>query len=270
MANSLKEITYETIKNLKRQDIVLPGEYSKTFQTYANAMGIKIEDEELILNDLHQDENRLNFIVQETNENLQSLGESAKTAETAITNKDDKALRAVQNDIIKMQEKIDFLQNELFSDSLTKAKNRKWFCDYYLKNDTFPHKGLLAFIDLNDFKSINDDYGHLIGDQVLRYLAEFLKKEFPFEEIETIRYAGDEFIVLVKNDFYNYEDGLLKMTQSQEKLSQLKLKSKTINNLNFSFSFGLVPFNQGEQLDEILKVADEKMYENKKYMKSKK
>lgn len=267
MPNSLKEITYKTIKNLKRQDIILPGEYSKTFQTYANAMGIKIEEEDVILKDLHQDENRLNFLVRETSDNLQFLGDSAKTAETAITNKDDKALRAVQSDIVQMQEKIDFLQNELFSDSLTKAKNRKWFCDYYLVEDKFPQNGLLAFIDLNDFKIINDDFGHLIGDQVLRYLSEFLKKEFPYEEVEVIRYAGDEFMVLFKNNFMSYEEALKTMAQSQRKLSELKLKSKTINNLSFSFSFGLAAFNQGDELELILNLADERMYENKKRVK---
>ncbi len=267
MQNLLKEVTYKTIKNCKKKEIVLPGEYSKSFEKHANEIGLDLENDAIVLKDLHQDENKLNFIVQETNSNLQSLGTSAKNAEIAIQNKDDKALRMVQNEVSSMQEKINFLQKELFTDSLTKAKNRKWFEDFYIKEDKFPNNGFLAFIDLDRFKQINDTHGHLVGDQVLRYLSEFLKKELTLEGISIIRFAGDEFIVLFDNSTLTEKkvENLLKSTQ--EKLSKLKLKSKTIDNLTFSFSYGLVSFKTNDSLEVILCDADEKMYKNKQLRK---
>lgn len=263
MQNLLKEVTYKTIKDFRKKDIVMPGEYSKTFQSYADEIGLDIENDAIILKDLHQDENKLNSIVQKTNENLQSLGDSAKTAEIAIQNKDDKTLRVVQDDIISMQEKIDFLQRELFTDSLTKAKNRKWFSDYYVQDDRMPTHGHLAFIDLDKFKIINDTHGHLVGDQVLRYLSEFLKKEIHVENVHVVRYAGDEFIFLFDQATISEDDATKLLIGAQKKLETLKLKSKTINNLSFSFSFGLTSYEPREELSIVLERADEKMYENK-------
>lgn len=263
MQNLLKEVTYKTIKDFRKKDIVMPGEYSKTFQNYADAIGLDIDNDAIILKDLHQDENKLNHIVQKTNENLQSLGNSAKTAEIAIQNKDDKTLRVVQDDIASMQEKIDFLQRELFTDSLTKAKNRKWFSDYYVQDDKMPSHGHLAFIDLDKFKQINDTHGHLVGDQVLRYLSEFLKKEIQLENAHVIRYAGDEFIYLFDQSRLSEADANALLITAQKKLEGLKLKSKTINNLAFSFSFGLTSYEPQEALEVVLTRADEKMYDNK-------
>ncbi len=263
MQNLLKEVTYKTIKKVRKKDIVTPGEYSKSFEKHAQEIGLDLKNDAIILKDLHQDEHKLNFIVKETNDNLQSLGTSAKNAEIAIQNRDDKALRMVQNEISSMQEKIDFLQRELFTDSLTKAKNRKWFEDFYIKEDKFPNNGFLAFIDLDNFKQINDTHGHLVGDQVLRYLSEFLKKEILLEHTSVIRYAGDEFIVLFDKSNLSESEVKSQIEQAQIKLGSLKLKSKTVDNLGFSFSFGISSFSQDDELNTILAVADENMYHNK-------
>lgn len=268
MSKLLKEVTFKTIKEFKSTDIVLPTDYSIIFKKFAKQSGLDLENQEVAFKELKHDENRIANLVKETNSNLASLGNSAKIAHEAILNKDEKTLKIVQNDVSIMQEQIQFLQKELFTDSLTKAKNRKWFSDYYLKDDKFPNLGFLAFIDLNNFKIINDTYGHITGDQVLRYLSAFLQKELTTPGISVIRYAGDEFMILFDNMNLDERKLILKLDAIQQKLSIQKLKSKTIDNLSFSYSYGLTAFEEGSDFGEIIEIADERMYENKKKIKN--
>ena len=262
MSQVLKQITYLTQKDLKKHDIVLPSTYSNTFKKYAKELSLDIEDEEVILQDLKQDLDKIDFIVKETNNNINTLKESTQSAKTAIEKNDIKSLTSINKNILKMQEQIEFLEKELFSDSLTKAYNRKWFSDIFLENDKFKEDGFLAFIDIDKFKTINDNYGHILGDQVLKYLVQFLTKELKSCDAKVIRYAGDEFMLIFPSEIdYNLKD---KLVEVQKKLSNKKLKSGKVNDLKFSFSFGLVKFKKEEELSIIINDADELMYKNKK------
>ncbi|MCK5109986.1 MAG: GGDEF domain-containing protein [Arcobacteraceae bacterium] len=267
MSNALMKTTYTTKKQLKAQDIVLPSDYSKVFEKNAKQNGVNFEKKDVILNELNYEENKINAIVKETNKNLIQLGSSAQTAQTAIINKDTKTLNDIEQDMIKMQGQIAFLQTELFTDTLTKAKNRRWFNDFYLIDNKCPNHGCLAFIDLNDFKIINDNYGHILGDQVLRYLADYLKKSLPFEWANVVRYAGDEFMIIFDKAFPDTKSLEEKMDKIQKDLSTKTLKSKQVEKIQFSFSYGLAMFNKDDNFDNIIELADERMYENKKKVK---
>jgi len=263
MSNKLKEVTYLTIKSLKSHDIVLPEKYSFTFENIAKKLEVNLDKEDLFLKDLYQDEDNLNKIVTKTNASLSTLKKSTSDAKKAIANKDQKSLDNINAELSKMQKQIEFLQKELFSDSLTGAYNRKWLRDEYLKNDKFITSGHIAFLDLNKFKIINDNYGHLVGDQVLKYLVKFLNNELNYPGIDIVRYAGDEFIILFEKEQTLNLDIKKLMLQVQKKLSEQKLKSAKINELQFSFSFGLINFEKDQELDNVLEVADELMYKNK-------
>lgn len=263
MSNKLKEVTYLTIKNLKNNDIILPGEYSTYFANIAKEMEVDITNEEVVLKDLHQNCERMDKIVKTTSNNLDSIHNSTKKAQEAIVNKDEESLATITNELSEMQKQIKFLQKELFSDALTGGYNRKWFADYYLNDGHFPTDGKMAFIDLNKFKIINDTYGHLLGDQVLKYLVKFLQKELAYEGVDVVRYAGDEFMVLFSDSAIKRINAKDKMDDAQVKLAKQKLKSAKVNDLQFSFSYGLVDFKANDSVDVILEKADELMYENK-------
>lgn len=264
MSDKLREVTYLTVNELKEQDIVLPGKYSSIFENYAKKLEIEIDNQDVILKELHQDCEHVNKIVNKTNDNLCVLKKSTSDARTAIENKDKKSLENIYSELEKMQEQINFLQRELFSDNLTKAYNRKWFKDYYLNDGLFSSKGAIAFIDLDKFKAINDSFGHLIGDQVLRYLVKFLSTELNFDGVNIIRYAGDEFLITFDEKMTNQMDVSILLKTLQLKLSQQKLKTTKINNIQFSFSYGLVSHFHGDSLEYVLDKADELMYKNKK------
>lgn len=263
MSNKLKEITYLTVKDLKKHDIILPGTYSTTFEGIAKKLEVNFENENMVLKDLHQDINHVDSIVKKTNENLTSLHQSTCNAQRAIKDKDDESLKAINHELSEMQKQINFLQKELFSDPLTGAYNRKWFADYYLNDEKFQNDGFIAFLDLNKFKTINDTYGHIIGDQVLKYLVKFLQKELNHPGVDVIRYAGDEFIVLFTKGKTTVPNADRTMKDVQEKLAKQKLKSSKIKELQFSFSYGLSPFRKEQKVDEVLEIVDELMYKNK-------
>lgn len=263
MSNKLKEVTFLTVKDLKRQEIILPSRYSKTFENMAKKLEIDFEKEETVLKDLNEDFDHVDRIVKKTNANLSHLHKSTCDAQAAIENKDTKSLENINKELEKMQEQIDFLQKELFSDPLTSAYNRKWFADYYLSDGQFKNDGFMAFIDLDKFKVINDTYGHIVGDQVLKYLVRFLQKELDYEGIDVIRYAGDEFIVVFEKEKVNSLNVEELVKNTQIKLAQQKLKSSKIKELKFSFSYGLTEFKKNDSIESILEEVDELMYKNK-------
>ncbi len=267
MGNKLKEITYLTIKRLKKDDIILPADYSKKFQETAQELKFDISDTNIVLKDLNQESDRVNEIVNSTNENLTNIQNSTKKAQIAVANKDEATLNTVSQELLEMRKKVNMLQKELFSDALTGAYNRKWLFTQYLQEDSFKDSGKFAFIDLNKFKDINDTYGHLIGDQVLKYLVVFLKKELNYEGVDVVRYAGDEFIVLFSSEAVKKLNIEVLLEENQKKLALRKLKSSKYDNIQFSFSYGLVDFKYGDNIEEILEKSDKSMYENKQKMR---
>lgn len=264
MANKLKEVTYLTVKDLQKEEIVLPSTYSYAFEANAKELEVDFDKKNEILKDLEQDINYVNKIVDKTSKNLDSLRSSTSKAQKAIKDKDEVSLGEVNTDLLKMQDEIDFLKKELFSDSLTKAYNRRWFNDIFLNDDKFKEDGHLVFIDIDKFKNINDNYGHLLGDKVLKYLVMFLKKELDYPSVNVIRYAGDEFMVVFPEVLSSKIDIQTLMLSTQEKLSSQQLKSGKVSKLQFSFSFGLVKYKENDDIADLIEEADEKMYENKK------
>lgn len=262
MSNKLKEVTYLTVKHLKNNEIILPGEYSKKFARFAKELEVDITNDDVVLKDIDQNNDKIDKIVRNTNNSLDNIHKSTTKAQVAIENKDEQTLANISKELGEMKKQINFLQRELFSDPLTKAYNRKWFTDYFLNEEKFQSDGKLAFIDLNKFKIINDTHGHLMGDQVLKYLVRFLKNELDYDGVEVIRYAGDEFILIFTSDKLNLNISK-KMIDTQKKLSEQKLKSAKVDSLQFSFSYGLVDFKTGDNLGNVLELADRLMYENK-------
>ncbi|RLB08272.1 MAG: hypothetical protein DRG50_00260 [Deltaproteobacteria bacterium] len=88
----------------------------------------------------------------------------------------------------------------IFEDELTGIYNRRFLHNYFqykVSWDTLAGNPLsLVMMDLDNFKQINDSYGHAVGDQALIWVATLLKR-VAGEENLPIRYAGDEFLILM-------------------------------------------------------------------------
>ncbi|WP_168203345.1 GGDEF domain-containing protein [Oceanispirochaeta crateris] len=102
------------------------------------------------------------------------------------------------------------LELQVKTDHLTKLKNRNSLFEDYHKREKLNGK-IVYFIDLDDFKFINDNYGHDAGDVVLRSISERLSKIAPNSNI--YRMGGDEFLLITDNNERNFGEEILNIIQ---------------------------------------------------------
>lgn len=176
----------------------------------------------------------------------------------------DDANRKMEN-ISKKAERFE-KENQL--DSLTRIYNRQYF--YQQLNTEFEQFRTsnkpfsLAFIDTDDFKLINDTYGHLVGDDILKLAAGFFTKNTRETDI-IARFGGDEFLLMLGNS--NAENSLMLLERLVENYH--KEVSIDVNNirLTMSISVGFVTYS-GERyfhsVNGLLQAADEALYEAKR------
>lgn len=152
-------------------------------------------------------------------------------------------------------------------DYLTGIYNRKKFVEYsnLIINEAqrYNHAFSLILIDLNKFKSINDTFGHLIGDKVLIFFTQTILKSIR-ETDYLFRMGGDEFYLLLSNT--SYAEAEITVSKLQEKLKNSLFTEKNIT-LEISASFGIAEYKiDANNIEELEKIADKRMYENKKYI----
>lgn len=151
------------------------------------------------------------------------------------------------------------LQNEiLFTDKLTGLYNR-YYIDI-IKTRILKNKSAcsIMLLDINHFKSINDIYGHIVGDKALIEVSNVLKSVV--ENGEVLRYAGDEFIVVINTQ----KDAQVQETVSriQQALSDFNKSSGNPYELSVSLGYGKLDLIE-KSLDEVLDIIDKRMYDNK-------
>lgn len=151
-------------------------------------------------------------------------------------------------------------------DALTSLPNRTYMNKYskqWIEEKT-PF-GLL-YIDLDNFKTINDSFGHHCGDAMLQKVAKRLQAILPLPpESIVIRHGGDEFVVCT---YLHDDEALLELGNS---IIQTLSKSYTMEQFNFRLgaSIGIVKFPEhGATFDMLLRAADIAMYESKKIKNS--
>jgi diguanylate cyclase (GGDEF)-like protein/putative nucleotidyltransferase with HDIG domain len=124
----------------------------------------------------------------------------------------------------------------------------------------------LLVMDLNDFKDINDTYGHHIGDRALREVAGVLRNAIrPYDMC--VRYAGDEFIVVLSG--CGSEEAERKRRELQLAVDGIALEARPGAQLTLSISAGAAVFpHDGDSYESLLAKADSRMYRDKSSRKS--
>ncbi|MCW8837797.1 MAG: diguanylate cyclase [Thiovulaceae bacterium] len=146
-------------------------------------------------------------------------------------------------------------------DQLTELYNRHKLVEegerFFSKSIRHNENLCIAIIDVDHFKNINDTYGHLIGDEVLKSIANILKKCIRTEDI-VARYGGEEFIVIF--DRCTIKDALRKSEELRMRIHHAKP-----NDIKVSASFGLTSLkhNSHKNFDHLLKEADDALYKAK-------
>ena len=118
----------------------------------------------------------------------------------------------------------------------------------------------LIEIDLDGFKDVNDTYGHLAGDQVLRITASILKERFRSNDI-VVRYGGDEFVVLMTHTSTEHARMAAERIRTAIHNTSFDMKS---NRISTTVSVGIASFPDGvTDATEVLDKADIALYKSK-------
>lgn len=256
----LRIISNETKSSIEQIDIVTPSMYASFFEKFASEHNELIENEKDLAVDLIRHEcSNLTDMQAEASQSANTLTQNTDKAISAIQHKDEQALNEVLKETNKLKLEIEKLKEAVYKDELTHAHNRKYLHDTYLNedNETLKSDGIMALIDLNYFKQVNDTHGHIIGDKVLIYIANQLKST----RADVVRYGGDEFLVLFEanNSLQYAQESLSKI---REDVISKKLKAHDAK-FTVSFSFGIVPYKEGDSLAHTIELADKSMYDDK-------
>lgn len=160
------------------------------------------------------------------------------------------------------------LKNIAHLDSLTGVANRYALNEYIKLLENQPtqfSETCLMVIDIDHFKQVNDVYGHLMGDQVIQFVAEKLKENIRTSDL-LVRYGGDEFIVLIENV------GMERALKIAEKIRSEIYEAKSVDNvrcpdLKVSISIGVAI--GGTSWMALLEKADRALFQAKEQGKNK-
>ncbi|MEZ0360463.1 MAG: GGDEF domain-containing protein [Hydrogenobacter sp.] len=152
------------------------------------------------------------------------------------------------------------LKNKAYTDTLTQVSNRT-FLEDVLKRELKNYERLgvnycVLFVDLYNFKKINDTYGHATGDQVLAEMGKRLKRHVRSDDF-VVRYGGDEFLIVMKD-------------VNEDKINSVidRLRAYLTFNVGDIFvkaniGYAFYP-KDGNDLDQLIRIASIRMYEDKK------
>ncbi len=157
------------------------------------------------------------------------------------------------------------LQRERVSrDGLTGLNNRRRFDRYFAEKCSSGNGGkpwVLAIIDIDGFKAINDTYGHVVGDQVLKRVAEGLKRVFGKKKAFIARYGGDEFVVVLDGESQREAEACMKSLGAL--LASAEHKADRVP-VSFSVGYVTSDYDGAVSPDELVAKADRMMYSAKR------
>lgn len=163
----------------------------------------------------------------------------------------------IYKDITKYKQN-DINEIDFTTKLLNKQTTFKQLEEYLKSINEKPESFTLAMADIDFFKKINDTYGHLAGDEILKQISECLIKNTKGDDIVG-RFGGEEFIILLKNTNLDNSKALLEKIRKDIDYLIVKYNNFIIDNLNISI--GAV-FNQDNNTDlnNLIEKADKALY----------
>jgi len=164
--------------------------------------------------------------------------------------------------VTQLQHEIENITRISLTDELTGIPNRRGFNQAIHKiieqAKTTQTSFVLCMVDIDFFKKINDHYGHLVGDSILRFLAKFLQKQTKGMDL-IARIGGEEFILVLPETLYSSG---LKVAQGMcQKLAKHPLQiAKRNQPISLNISIGVAAYQMGESLEDLIDRADKSLY----------
>lgn len=170
-------------------------------------------------------------------------------------------MRSRIDKILQLTEQKKELQNIARKDGLTDLLNRRYMEKLLNQTDTREEKGYFLLLDLDNFKLVNDNYGHLIGDEVLVRFARVLEEEVGTDG-SVCRLGGDEFVVYVSGEVYS-QDKVKRMARRMIAGIEFEVNDLLFDSCDFkvSVSIGIAEKPEdGKGFTELYEAADKALY----------
>ena len=202
-----------------------------------------------------RDRDGLRTIVESLVQTAQSMKENNQHLEARLT--------ASKQEITRLQDKLETVRNESLTDPLSTLWNRKYFDDAIARMLTDAERAgeplALLMSDIDHFKSFNDTWGHLTGDQVLRLVATSVKQNVKGRDVAA-RYGGEEFAVILPNTILRsaitVADHIRRAVMSKELMK--RSTNQTLGRV--TISVGVAIMRQGDTPQSIISRADACLY----------
>ena len=281
---TIKELAKKTLEEIeKAKKEPYPLYYKEVFNNLSKEEHLDINPkltlEQPAISDKFLDETaKTTEFIQKTNENIkenskgfveeikvQNLSEEIKALvknfEDDLINK----LNESNDKINSLQKELNRVYDELNMDSLTKAYSRKAFekdIEKFIKAGKDKSlNAAIVVLDLDYFKTINDTYGHLVGDFVLIKVVQFIKALIRKED-RIYRFGGDEFIIVFNRIDRNLMGQIIEKIRKKVEITKLKYKEHI---LKPTLSIGVACHLKGDTLESWLHRADKALYDSKKF-----
>ncbi len=265
------EQIYETylsqVKTTDRIDKVgarVIGEIGDVMTLISDALGMSASYDDSLTGatqklSVAQNHDQIKAIVETLAKSTREMRDTNKVLEDRLT--------LSKTEISNLQQSLEAIRAESLTDPLTGLGNRKYFdrsIDLAVKNAHVDGAPLsLLMFDIDHFKSFNDNYGHLTGDQVLRLVGQSLRQTIKGQDI-TARYGGEEFAVMLPNtalrQALTVADNIRRAVMSKE------LKKKSTGEIlgRITISVGVAMFKPGDDTDSLIERADACLYAAKR------
>ncbi len=197
---------------------------------------------------------------------VESLVHTAKEMET-VNNKLEARLSASKQEINQLQENLEVVRTESLTDPLTSLANRKFFDQALPKAiaDAFAKQEPLSLLmtDIDHFKTFNDTFGHLTGDQVLRLVALSVKQNVKGQDLAA-RYGGEEFAVILPDTVLRSGVTVADHIRRAVMTKELMKRSTGEHLGRVTISIGVATLRPDDSAASLLGRADQCMYAAKR------
>ena len=247
------ETLKQTMKNFVGrlgEILEITGGYEKKMQTYVEKIGATESVQELgnILADILQDTRTVQLDTTRSREQLLREREAAMQAESRI---------------LQLEMELAHMSTLVYEDDLTGGLNRRGLENHFAQEagraDREQTPLCLAMLDIDDFKKLNDTYGHDVGDDALVHLANNTREALRSSDM-LARYGGEEFVILMPNTL---PQDAVHVTNRVRRALTRKLFLHENKKLFITFSAGVAERRPGESLEALIKRADVALYRAK-------
>ena len=258
-----------TVQKAVSSTISETADYKKEHKKLNDSLSVQISD----LTSAVEKAATLSEIKEEVNEKLAGIAQSI-TAKNSLEVEQFQALsqqmQVMQDKVVGLEQQSQQFERRLaeqkqksLKDALTKLNNRAAFDEFVaytmakFQHEPFPLS--VAIIDLDDFKSINDTFGHTAGDKTLQVVATIISSEID-DSVFAARYGGEEFVLIFKN--WDKENILKRLNRIRKKIAKIPFKFKNTS-VNISASFGVTHVQQEDNIHTAFERADQALYQAK-------